>query len=127
MIIILPKSPAFKDAFKDCDVLKDGGIKVPSGWLTTYQAEALTMSTAAAKFKGDGTTPSSFAVTFSVEGSPANGTLTAAVGNNGITSDNTVEQDKAVTFTAEPAANYKIKAWKVGEYSPSGVCHTVML
>ncbi|WP_231364386.1 leucine-rich repeat domain-containing protein [Treponema socranskii] len=57
--------------------------------------------------------PGSFAVNFSVDG--GNGTLKAKA--DGIpetdVSPITVEQGKTVTFTAVPAANYKVKEWKV--------------
>ena len=35
--------PAFKDAFKDCEKLTAGSIKVPSGQLQTYKDNAYTM------------------------------------------------------------------------------------
>ena len=55
--------------------------------------------------------PGSFAVNFSVDG--GNGTLKAKVGGTEISSGAEVEQGKTVTFTAVPAANYKVKEWKV--------------
>ncbi|WP_315602160.1 leucine-rich repeat protein [Treponema socranskii] len=60
-----------------------------------------------------GGTPSTpkHAVTFSVDG--GNGTLKAKVGGTEISSGAEVEQGKTVTFTAVPAANYKVKEWKV--------------
>ncbi|UTC58895.1 leucine-rich repeat domain-containing protein [Treponema sp. OMZ 305] len=54
-----------------------------------------------------------YPITFSVEGE--NGTLKATVGGSEITSGNTVEHGKTVTFTATPAAGYRIKEWKLGE------------
>ena len=57
--------------------------------------------------------PGSFAVNFSVEG--GNGTLKAKADGVPETdvSPITVEHGKTVTFTAVPAANYKVKEWKV--------------
>ncbi len=40
----------FTDAFSGCTALPDGGIKVPSGQLTTYQAHATDMGTTQVKF-----------------------------------------------------------------------------
>ena len=50
-------------------------------------------------------------VTFSVVGTPANGTLTAKVGSAQVTSGNTVEQGKTITFTAKANAGYRVKGW----------------
>ena len=61
---------------------------------------------------GGGTPPTpKYAITFSVDG--GNGTLKAKVGGTEISSGAEVEQGKTVTFTAVPAANYKVKEWKV--------------
>ena len=43
-------SPAFKDAFKDCEKLSAGSIKVPAGQLQTYKDNAATMGTTADRF-----------------------------------------------------------------------------
>ena len=60
------------------------------------------------------------AINFSVEG--ANGTLKAK--SDGVpetsTSPITVEEDKTVTFTAEPSTNYRVKEWKVGDTVVTG-------
>ena len=40
----------FNNAFKGCTVLEVGGIKVPSGQLTTYQNNAGSMGTTSNKF-----------------------------------------------------------------------------
>ena len=64
---------------------------------------------------GSGTPPAPpgpFAVTFSVDGTPANGTLKAKVGGSEIHSGAKVEKGKTVVFTAIPATNCKIKEWK---------------
>ena len=54
-------------------------------------------------------------ITFSVEG--ANGTLKAKADGVDETSNSpiNVEEDKTVTFTAEPSTNYRVKEWKVGD------------
>ena len=63
-----------------------------------------------------------YAVTFSVEGLPANGTLKAKA--DGIaeteTSPINVEQGKTVTFTAEPSSGYELKEWKVDDVAVPG-------
>ena len=43
-------SPAFKDAFKDCEKLTAGSIKVPAGQVQTYKDNAATMGTTADRF-----------------------------------------------------------------------------
>ncbi|MGP1438929.1 MAG: leucine-rich repeat domain-containing protein [Treponema sp.] len=55
-------------------------------------------------------------VTFSVEGTPANGTLKAMVEGSSETSESpiSVEEGKSVTFTAMPSEGYWVKEWKVG-------------
>ena len=64
--------------------------------------------------KGESSAVPKHTVTFSVEG--GHGTL--KVKADGIAETDvspiTVEQGKKVTFTAEPAAGYMIKEWKVG-------------
>ena len=42
--------PAFKDAFKDCEKLTAGSIKVPAGQVQTYKDNAATMGTTADRF-----------------------------------------------------------------------------
>ncbi|MDR9859289.1 InlB B-repeat-containing protein [Treponema socranskii] len=65
------------------------------------------------KFKLKSAPPTKYAVTFGVEG--GNGKLTAKA--DGIpetaVSPVNVEKNKTVTFTATPAANHKVKEWKV--------------
>lgn len=53
-----------------------------------------------------------YTVTFSVVGTPANGTLAATVNSAPITTGGAVNQGSNVVFTATPAANYKVKEWK---------------
>ncbi|ERK01637.1 hypothetical protein HMPREF0860_2675, partial [Treponema socranskii subsp. socranskii VPI DR56BR1116 = ATCC 35536] len=69
--------------------------------------------TVTVKFKLKSAPPTKYAVTFGVEG--GNGTLTAKA--DGIpetaVSPINVEKNKTVTFTATPAANHKVKEWKV--------------
>lgn len=50
-----------------------------------------------------------YKVTFNVDG--GGGTLTAKIGETEIKTDTTVEQGKTVTFTATPAAGYRVKGW----------------
>ena len=57
--------------------------------------------------------PPKHAVTFSVEGTPPNGTLKAILGGSEITSGDKVEEGKWVIFTAKPDAGYRVKEWKV--------------
>ena len=64
-----------------------------------------------AKSEESGTSTPKHKVTFSVEGTPVNGTLTAKVGSAQVTSGNTVEQGKTVTFTAKANAGYRVKGW----------------
>ena len=61
--------------------------------------------------KGESSAVPKHTVTFSVEGT--GGTLKAEVDGKEINSGDSVEQGKKVTFTAEPAAGYMIKEWKV--------------
>ena len=63
-----------------------------------------------AKLDESGTSTHKHKVTFSVEGTPVNGTLTAKVGSAQVTSGNTVEQGKTVTFTAKANAGYRVQA-----------------
>ena len=65
-----------------------------------------------AKSDESGTSTHKHKVTFSVVGTPpVNGTLTAKVGSAQVTSGNTVEQGKTVTFTAKANAGYRVKGW----------------
>ncbi|WP_385991860.1 leucine-rich repeat domain-containing protein [Treponema lecithinolyticum] len=57
--------------------------------------------------------PPKHAVTFSVEGTPPNGTLKAILGTSEITSGDKVEEGKWVIFTAKPDAGYRVKEWKL--------------
>jgi len=59
-------------------------------------------------------------ITFSVEG--ANGTLKAKADGVDETSNSpiNVEEDKTVTFTAEPSPNYRVKEWTVGDTVVTG-------
>ena len=54
-----------------------------------------------------------FKIDFGVDGTPPHGTLTAKVDGTAISSGDTVEHGKTVTFTAKPNTNYKVKEWKV--------------
>jgi len=52
-------------------------------------------------------------VTFSVEGTPPNGTLKAEVDGTEITSGDLVKFYKIITFTAEPATDYAVHKWTI--------------
>ena len=62
--------------------------------------------------KGESSAVSKHTVTFSVEGT--GGTLKAEVDGNEITTGDSVEQGKKVTFTAEPAPDYVVEKWANG-------------
>ncbi len=47
------EAQAFKNTFKGCTALIDGGIKVPAGQLSTYQTNAATMGTTREKFAAE--------------------------------------------------------------------------
>ena len=67
-------------------------------------------------------------VNFGVEGSPANGTLTATVDGTTITSGNEVEKGKTVLFKAAPAQGFMVESWTgITPASPNAaeVTHTV--
>ena len=57
--------------------------------------------------------PPKHAVTFSVEGTPPNGTLKAILGTSEITSGDKVEDGKWVIFTAKADEGYRVKEWKL--------------
>ena len=57
--------------------------------------------------------PPKHAVTFSVEGTPPNGTLKAILGISEITSGDKVEEGKWVIFTAKADDGYRVKEWKL--------------
>ncbi|WP_315451170.1 leucine-rich repeat protein, partial [uncultured Treponema sp.] len=54
-----------------------------------------------------------YPVTFSVKGTPPNGTLKAEVAGSVIVSGDPVEYGKIVTFTAVPESGYKVDTWTV--------------
>ena len=64
--------------------------------------------------------PEAFTVTFSVDGTPPNGTLKATVDGSEINSGNKVEHGKTVTFTATPDAGYTVKEWKADGSAVTG-------
>ena len=85
--------------------------------------------TVTVKFKLKSAPPTKYAVTFGVEG--GNGKLTAKA--DGIpetaVSPVNVEKNKTVTFTAAPAANHKVKEWKVDDavISNTTTTHTLIV
>ncbi|WP_433278428.1 leucine-rich repeat protein [Treponema sp. SP13] len=64
---------------------------------------------------GGGTPPTSFAVTFGVDG--GNGTLKAEVGGTEINSGDAVEKGKIVTFTAKKNDDFVVDKWSVSHGS----------
>ena len=64
--------------------------------------------------------PEAFTVTFSVDGTPPNGTLRATVDGSEINSGNKVEYGKTVSFTATPDAGYTVKEWKADGVAVTG-------
>ena len=71
-------------------------------------------------FEDNSTPKPKHAITFNVDG--GNGTLKAQADGVDETSNSpiTVEEDKTVTFTAEPSTNYRVKEWKVGDTVVTG-------
>ena len=55
------------------------------------------------------------AITFSVDSTTPNGTLTAKVDGGDITSGKEVEQGKTVTFTAKANDGYRVKGWTLDD------------
>ncbi len=108
------------------------GYKIGKWTVTGSTLEAGTgadgSSTAKVKITADTQVSVSFkeipkhAITFSVDSTTPNGTLKAE--GDGITQPATspinVEEDKTVTFTAEPSANYRVKEWKVNDKVVTG-------
>ena len=129
-----PEIPADKLMPKDTIITftatAKAGYKIGKWTVTGSALEAGTgadgSSTAKVKITANTTVSVSFeaipkhAITFSVEG--ANGTLKAK--SDGVpetsTSPINVEEDKTVTFTAEPSTNYRVKEWKVGDTVVTG-------
>ena len=119
-----------KDTVITFTATANDGYKIGKWTVTGSALEAGTgadgSSTAKVKITADTQVSVSFeaipkhAITFSVEG--ANGTLKAE--GDGIiqpaTSPINVEEDKTVTFTAEPSANYRVKEWKVNDKVVTG-------
>ena len=64
--------------------------------------------------------PEAFTITFSVDGTPPNGTIKATVDGSEINSGNKVEYGKTVTFTATPDAGYTVKEWKADGSAVTG-------
>ncbi|MGI5117811.1 leucine-rich repeat domain-containing protein [Treponema sp. SP13] len=65
-----------------------------------------------------------YTITFSVDGTPANGTLKATVDGNEIHSGDKVEEGKTVTFTATPETGCNVKEWKVDGAVTGGTSNT---
>ena len=124
-----PAIPTDKQVAKDTIITftakADAGYKIGKWTVTGSTLEANTgadgSSTAKVKITANTTVSVSFeaipkhAINFNVDG--ANGTLKAKADGVDETSTSpiTVEEDKTVTFTAEPSTNYRVKEWKVGD------------
>ncbi|UTC66535.1 MULTISPECIES: leucine-rich repeat protein [unclassified Treponema] len=74
---------------------------------------------------GSSTSQSKYTVNFGVDG--ANGTLTAKVDGTAISSGAQVEKGKTVTFTATPAAGYRVKGWTLDGTAVNGTNSTYSL
>lgn len=129
-----PAIPTDKQVDKDTEITftaeANAGYKIGKWTVTGSALEAGTgtegSATAKVKITADTQVSVSFeaipkhAINFSVEG--ANGTLKAK--SDGVpetsTSPINVEEDKTVTFTAEPSTNYRVKEWKVGDTVVTG-------
>jgi len=121
----IPQDGVDKDTEITFTAQADAGYRVNT-WAVT-PSEALQSggnkgeTTATLKITANTTVSVSFeeipkhAINFSVEG--ANGMLKAKA--DGVDETSTgpinVEEDKIVTFTAEPSTNYRVKEWKVGD------------
>ncbi len=122
-----PEIPADKLMPKDTIITftatANAGYKIGKWTVTGSTLETNTgaegSSTAKVKITANTTVSVSFkeipkhAINFNVEG--ANGTLKAVVSDEEINTGKEVEEDKTVTFTAEPSTNYRVKEWKVGD------------
>ena len=105
--------------------------KIVNGTENTYSLKISKAVSVTVSFEKTSPPPSPTAkrkVTFSVEGTPANGTLKAMVGSTEIGSGAAVEQGKTVLFTASPAAGFMVESWTgITPASPNAaeVTHTV--
>ncbi|WP_433278490.1 leucine-rich repeat protein [Treponema sp. SP13] len=64
--------------------------------------------------------PTKYAITFSVDSTTPNGTLTAAVGGTEISSGAEVEQGKTIVFTATPDSGFHVKGWTLDGKAVNG-------
>ena len=105
--------------------------KIVNGTENTYSLKISKAVSVTVSFEKTSPPPSPTAkrkVTFSVEGTPANGMLKAMVGSTEIGSGAAVEQGKTVLFTASPAAGFMVESWTgITPASPNAaeVTHTV--
>ncbi len=114
-----------KDTIITFTATAESGYKIGKWTVTGSALEAGTGAegspTAKVKITADTQVSVSFeeipkhAINFSVDSTTQHGTLKAMVGDKEITSGENVEEDKTVTFTAEPSTNYRVKEWKVGD------------
>ncbi|MGI0530035.1 leucine-rich repeat domain-containing protein [Treponema socranskii] len=82
------------------------------GWNPALPSSPLLFPVADAEYTAEWA--ACYAITFGVDGTPANGTLKATVDGSEIYSSDKVEEGKTVTFTAEPETGCNVKEWKVG-------------
>ena len=105
--------------------------KIVNGTENTYSLKISKAVSVTVSFEKTSPPPSPTAkrkVTFSVEGTPANGMLKAMVGSTEIGSGAAVEQGKTVLFKAAPAAGFMVESWTgITPASPNAaeVRHTV--
>ncbi|UTC58037.1 SUMF1/EgtB/PvdO family nonheme iron enzyme [Treponema sp. OMZ 305] len=105
--------------------------KIVNGTENTYSLKISKAVSVTVSFEKTSPPPSPTAkrkVTFSVEGTPANGTLKAMVGSTEIGSGAAVEQGKTVLFKAAPAQGFMVESWTgITPASPNAaeVRHTV--
>ncbi|MCL2087129.1 MAG: fibronectin type III domain-containing protein [Oscillospiraceae bacterium] len=95
---------------------------VVNGTATTYLTTINNTTTLTVEFEEIPETPEHYTVTFNVVG--ANGTLTAAVGTEEITTGAEVLEGTTVTFTATPAEDYRVKEWKNNDTVVNGTATT---
>ena len=68
-----------------------------------------------------------YAVSFGVEGEPANGTLTAKIGGKEFKNKESAPLGATVVFTARPNGGFKVKEWKVDGKTVDGTENTYSL
>ena len=118
---IPPSGKVAKDTKITFTAVPEPGYKVDTWTITggTFEAGTGTDGNTTAKVwitadtKVNVSFTNTYPVTFSVKGTPANGTLKAELAGTVITSGKSVEYGKTVTFTADPATGYKVDKWTI--------------